>query len=210
MGETPRYKRGVLAIAEWIEKMSRSEQKALGWNILVLLLFLVGNVLIVVSLAAEILGLNLTPGFGMVQMLQLLLGLTLLTLSGFLHMYSLREANTPRSLQADIGIRLALTGLVFAYVSGLADLLGIGTHVEPNFERPFVGPLQLGGIALGIVSITVGMILYHTSRGSRETSSLEFLFNGSEKVETPAGTAVPADMLSGAETSADQITDKVG
>jgi hypothetical protein len=146
----------------------------------------------------------------MVQMLQLLLGLTLLTLSGFLHMYSLREANTPRSLQADIGIRLALTGLVFAYVSGLADLLGIGTHVEPNFERPFVGPLQLGGIALGIVSITVGMILYHTSRGSRETSSLEFLFNGSEKVETPAGTAVPADMLSGAETSADQITDKVG
>ena len=155
------------------------QQKTMAWNIIVLLLFLVGNVLTVVSLAAEILGLDLTPGFGMVQMLQLLVGLTLLTLAGFLHISSLRDPGTPRSLQADIGIRLAATGLVFAYVSGLSDLLGIGTHVTPQFERPYVGPLQLGGLVLGIISITVGMILYHTSRGSRQTSSLEFLFNGS-------------------------------
>ncbi len=125
------------------------------------------------------LGLDLTPGFGIVQMLQLLIGLTLLTLAGFLHMYSLRSPDTPRSLQAYIGIRLAATGLVFAFVSGLADLMGIGTHVEPAFERPFVGPLQLGGLIVGIISITLGMILYHTSRGSRQTSSLEFLLNES-------------------------------
>ncbi|MFW5942427.1 MAG: hypothetical protein ACOC8X_01020 [Chloroflexota bacterium] len=156
------------------------QQKTLAWNIIVLLLFLVGNVLTVVSLAAEILGLDLTPGFGMVQMFQLLLGLTLLTLAGFLHIYSLRDPDTPRSLQADIGIRLAATGLVFTYIAGLSDLLGIGTHVSPQFERPYVGPLQLGGLVLGIISITVGMILYHTSRGTRESSSLEFLFNGSE------------------------------
>lgn len=148
-------------------------------NIVVLLLFLIGNVLVILSLAAEILGLDLTPGFGIVQMLQLLIGLTLLTLAGFLHMYSLRAPDTPRSLQADIGIRLASTGLVFTYVAGLADLMGIGTHVDPAFERPFVGPLQLGGLIVGIISITAGMILYHTSRGSRQTSSLEFLLNDS-------------------------------
>ena len=153
----------------------RAEQKGVAWNLVVLLLFLIGNVLTIVSLAAEILGLDLTPGFGMVQMFQLLLGLTFLTLAGFLHIYRLRDPDTPRSLQADIGVRLALTGLVFAYVSGLSDLLGIGTHVNPRFERPYVGPLQLGGLVLGIVSITVGMLLYHTSRGSRETSALEFL-----------------------------------
>lgn len=153
-------------------------------NIIVLLLFLIGNVLVILSLAAEILGLDLTPGFGIVQMLQLLVGLTLLTLAGFLHMYSLRAPDTPRSLQADIGIRLASTGLVFAYVAGLADLMGIGTHVNPAFERPFVGPLQLGGLIVGIISITAGMILYHTSRGSRQTSSLEFLLNDSTEEDS--------------------------
>ena len=47
-------------------------------------LFVVGLVLIVLSLAAEFFGLNITPGFGMVQMFQLLVGLTALTLALFL------------------------------------------------------------------------------------------------------------------------------
>lgn len=174
--------------------MTRNGQKGINWSLVVLILFLIGNVLTVVSLAAEILGLDLTPGFGVVQMLQLLVGLTLLTLAGFIHIYTLRGPNTPRSLQADIGIRLAATGLVFAYIAGLADLLGIGTHVDPEFARPYVGPLQLGGLVLGIISITAGMILYHTSRGSREHSSLEFLLNGGQEEEQaveaePAGDA---------------------
>lgn len=165
----------------------RARQRAVAWNLIVLLLFLIGNVLTIVSLAAEILGLDLTPGFGMVQMFQLLLGITFLTLAGFLHIYRLRDPDTPRSLQADIGVRLAATGLVFAYVSGLSDLLGIGTHVNPRFERPYVGPLQLGGLVVGIMSITIGMLLYHTSRGSRETSALEFLLasEGDEEQEVP-------------------------
>ena len=182
----------------------RTEQKAVAWNLVVLLLFLIGNVLTIVSLAAEILGLDLTPGFGIVQMFQLLLGITFLTLAGFLHIYRLRDPDTPRSLQADIGVRLALTGLVFAYVSGLSDLLGIGTHVNPRFERPYVGPLQLGGLVLGIVSITVGMLLYHTSRGSRESSALEFLLAAdaeaeevspeSDEATSPAGDGVRGEL----------------
>ena len=76
-----------------------------------------------------------------------------------------------------IGIRLAATGLVFVYVTGLSDLIGIGTHIEPSFERPFVGPLQLGGLVLGVLSIIIGLLLYHTSRGSRDSSSMEFLVN---------------------------------
>jgi hypothetical protein len=66
-------------------------------------------------------------------------------------------------------------------------LLGIGTHVEPSFERPYVGPLQLGGLALGIFSIVAGMLLFHTSRGMRETSALQFLFNQQERVEERDG-----------------------
>jgi hypothetical protein len=163
------------------------EQVTHGRSALTLLLFVVGTLLSIVSLGAEILGLDLTPGFGMVQMFQLLLGLTFLTAAGFLQIYNLRPRNAPRSLQADIGIRLALTGLVFTYVAGLADLVGIGTHVEPRFIRPYVGPLQLGGILLGIISITAGMLLYYTSRGSLgpgKPSSLQTILGRKQKMDT--------------------------
>jgi hypothetical protein len=147
-------------------------------NTLIIVLLLTGVVLSIISLGADFLGLDLTPGFGLVQMLQLLVGLSCLTLGTFLLIHSRRRRGAPRSLQADIGIRLAATGLVFAYVAGMSDVIGIGTHVQPNFERPFVGPLQLGGIGLGILSIVAGMLLYLTSRGARESSSMEFLVNG--------------------------------
>ncbi|MGB3717683.1 MAG: hypothetical protein WA996_24935 [Candidatus Promineifilaceae bacterium] len=140
-----------------------------------LILAVLGLVLSMISLGAEIVGLDLTPGFGMVQMFQLLIGLTLLTIAGYLRIHSLRSSDTARSLQADIGIRLGATGLVFAYVSGVSDLIGIGTHVDPSFDRPFVGPIQLGGFLIGVLIITAGLLLYMTSRGSRQTSSLESL-----------------------------------
>jgi hypothetical protein len=146
-----------------------------GRTIATIILFVIGTLLSVLSLGAELLDLNFTPGFGIVQMVQLLIGLASLTLAGFLHLQSLRPPDNPRSLQADIGIRLAATGLVFAFISGLSDLVGIGTHVQPEFERPFVGPLQLGGIILGVLSITAGLLLYYTSRGRRQSSSLESL-----------------------------------
>ena len=105
----------------------------------------------------------------------LLLGLTLLTIAGYVQIYLLRKADEPRSLQADIGVRLGATGLVLAYVVGWSDLLGVGTHVTPSFERPFVGPLQLVGLGVSVLLIVVGLLLYFTSRGSQQASSLEFL-----------------------------------
>jgi hypothetical protein len=146
-----------------------------------LVLLLLGLILSIIALTAEVLGLDITPGFGMVQMFQLLVGVTCLTLAGYLRVHSLRPVNAPRSLQADIGVRLGATGLVFAYTTGWADLIGIGTHVNPVFERPYVGPLQLGGLLVGIVMIAAGLLLYYTSRGSRPTSSLRGLLPGDAK-----------------------------
>ena len=149
-------------------------QNIVGW-----LLLIIGIILGGVALSAKLLGVDFTPGFGVMQMLQLLLALTSLTLSVFIFLRQRRPADAPHSLQADIGVRLAATGLVFTYISGLSDLIGIGTHIRANdFERPFVGPLQLGGIALGVLVIVAGLVLYHTSRGIRPSSSLDFLGNG--------------------------------
>lgn len=154
-------------------------------DVVAILLLIIGLLLGGLALSAEFIGLDFTPGFGMVQMFQLLLALTSLTVAGFVFLWRRRPSNAPRSLQADIGIRLAATGLVFAIVSGLSDLIGIGTHVVANdFERPYVGPLQLGGLILGVISILIGMYLFHTSRGTRQTSSMEFLINnGNEESE---------------------------
>lgn len=145
----------------------------------VITLYVVGIILIAVALSAEALGVDKTPGFGMIQMVLFLFGLSTTTLAIFTHMKVSKRGEVTRSLQADIGVRLAATGLVFAFVAGLSDLIGIGTHVNPNFERPFVGPLQLGGLGLGIVSIAAGILLYLTSRSSgRRSSSLNFLGSG--------------------------------
>ena len=156
-------------------------------NIVTLVLFVLGVALVALSFSAELLGLNFTIGFGVVQMAQLVGGLTFLTLSGFLRIQTLRQPKAPRSLQADIGVRLAATGLVFCYVAGFSDILQIGTHCTPEIRAvvedciPVVGAWQLGGLVLGVVSITIGMYLYLTSRGTRPVSLLEFLIREPQK-----------------------------
>lgn len=144
-------------------------------RIIVIVLLVVGLILTLTSVAAEPLGLGNTPAFGVLQMAAFLGGITLITLAIYLQLYSRRPAGSPRSLQADIGIRLSATGVVLAYVSGFADLFTIGTHVQPAFNRPFVGPLQATGLVFGLVAIVAGIFLYYTSRGERSRSSLSFL-----------------------------------
>ena len=155
-------------------------------NMITISLLLVGVILVAISLGAELLGLDLTPGFGLIQMLELLIGLTMLTVAGYIQIYAIRDQKTPRSLQADIGLRLGATGLVLAYVAGLSDLLGIGTHIQPDFPGPFIGPFQLIGIGLGILLVTGGMLLYFTSRGARTSSALEFLIKSDKKNRSPS------------------------
>ena len=142
---------------------------------------MIGVFLMIGAIVAELYDLGPTPGFGVLQTLVFLLGVTALTLAIYLHLSALRPPDAPSSLQAEIAVRLSATGLVLCYVSGFADLIRIGTHVLPEFDRPFIGPLQLSGLVLGLIVLVAGMILYYTSRGRRESSSLEFILNGKKK-----------------------------
>lgn len=151
-------------------------------------LLAIGVLLLLLAFGAEFVGLDITPGFGLLQTILLLLSITSLTVAAFLYLRGRRGENAPRSLQADIAVRLAATGLVFVYVSGLSDLIQIGTHVAPNFERPYIGPLQQGGIILGVASILAGLLLYNTSRGARLRSSMEFLIQENNSTNTDAST----------------------
>jgi hypothetical protein len=146
-------------------------------KIVIVLLTALGILLTILALAADYLGLDITPGFGVIQTVALLAGITLLTMAAFSYLHAQRPQDAPKSLQAEIATRLIATGLVLAYVTALSDLIGIGTHVDPQFSRPFVGPLQVGGVVIGLVLIILGLLLYYTSRGQRESSSLGFLVN---------------------------------
>jgi hypothetical protein len=157
------------------EEIMSYEQTTKIRNTVITLLLVAGLLVSLLSLLADYIGLDLTPGFGVLQMVALLIGMTCITIGLYGYVYGLRGTNAPRSLQADIGLRLGATGLVLAYVAGLADLIGIGTHVQPQFERPYVGPLQIGGMSLGVLCISIGLYLYYTSRNGDHDSSLDFI-----------------------------------
>jgi hypothetical protein len=150
-------------------------------RIVIITLYMVGVLLVGSAFAAEFTSLGPTPGFGVLQTFFFLSGITALVIGGYLHLAGRRSPDAPRSLQADIGLRLSATGLVLAYVGGFADSIRIGTHIQPAFERPYIGPLQWGGIILGLLMIFGGMVLYATARGQRSTSSMDFLRNGKKQ-----------------------------
>lgn len=147
-------------------------------------LLILGVVFVTLSLSAESIGLNFTQGFGIAQIFQLIIGITFATLAAYIYILNQRLPDPPRSLQADIGARLAATGLVFCYVAGFADLLQIGTHLRDCTNGlvvagidcgPFIGPWQFAGILVAVLLIIIGLTLYATSRGTRPTSLLKFL-----------------------------------
>jgi hypothetical protein len=117
-----------------------------------------GFVVFVVGVFPESIRLDQTPGVGLLQIITFLFGLTLMTLGTSVYMYATRHRAQPPRLREDIGIRLMATGVVIAYTSGLADVLGIGSHF--GAERPLLGPLQAWGIAGGMAVIVVGIVLY--------------------------------------------------
>ncbi len=107
----------------------------------------------------QVLGLDETPGVGLAQLVIILGGIALFTFGGYLIAYAARRRRKHNRLREDIGLRLMATGYVVCAVSALADVLGIGTHNLP-IVFPYFGPFQLAGMALGLATIIVGMVLY--------------------------------------------------
>jgi hypothetical protein len=117
-----------------------------------------GFFIFVIGLYPGLIRLDLTPGIGLLQIGTFLLGITIMTFGAYLYAYAARHRAQPRTLREDIGLRLMATGLVISYVTGFADVLGIGSHF--GAERPLFGPFQASGVALGVLIIVAGVILY--------------------------------------------------
>lgn len=117
-----------------------------------------GFFVFVIGVFPEVIRLGLTPGIGLLQIVLFLLGISIMTLGAYIYAYATRHRALPRRLREDVGVRLMATGLVVAFATGFADVLGIGSHF--GAERPLLGPLQAVGIFLGVCIIGAGILLY--------------------------------------------------
>lgn len=119
----------------------------------------IGFFVFIIGVFPELIRLDFTPGIGIFQIATFLAGITIMTVGAYIYMYATRHRAQPRRLREDIGVRLMATGVVITYVTGLADILGIGTHFGPH-GPPLFGLFQAWGVASGVFVIVVGIFLY--------------------------------------------------
>jgi hypothetical protein len=122
-----------------------------------------GAVLTFMGLFPGVTGLRPTVGIGIMQIFSILIGFTLLILGALIYVkftfYTLKQAN----LAQQIGIRLALTGLLFAAMTGLSDVLGFGSHPIDAPDGILFGVLQAFGIIGSFAIASIGVLLYAIS-----------------------------------------------
>lgn len=127
----------------------RRAQYGLGFTLIGLLIFLVGA-------RPSIFGLDRSPVIGFVQIAVFLIGLGIISISGYLALTAL-WGDTPTSIAADIGSRLVATGYIISVFAGMADIFGLGSQPLP--QLPFFGPWQARGVEAGELIIAVGFLL---------------------------------------------------
>lgn len=121
-----------------------------------LLLTLFGLLVFLIGARPALFGLDRSPVVGFVQISVFLVGLAIVCIGGYIGLMSFWR-NGDRTIAADIGSRLVVTGYVVAVFSGMADVFGFGTRAPPLI--PFFGPWQATGVQIGEVLITIGFLL---------------------------------------------------
>jgi len=153
-------------------------KKQIRWARRWMTLVLVGLFITIIGVEPDLLSLDRSPVVGFVQIGVWSTGLAILLLGATLTVRVVRNSR-PNSLRSEVGVRLIATGYVFAVAASFADFLGIGSHALPTI---YFGPVQVIGLALGVLTSLVGLILYWPSRARRV-----------EHASSPAAASASAD-----------------
>lgn len=120
-----------------------------------------GVVIALMGLFPSIIGLEATPGVGVLQILVVLVGMGLLIGGAFIFVQSTFYPHIRHNLAQQIALRLSMTGLVVSIASGLADVLGFGSHpVGLETQRPLLGPYQMAGLIAGFFIASFGVLIF--------------------------------------------------
>jgi hypothetical protein len=115
-----------------------------------LLIFLVGA-------RPDVIGADRSLVIGYIQIAVMLLGLAILGIGGYATLISLWYKHTP-SIATEIGMRLISTGYVIAFISGMADFIGLGSHPYA-LVVPYFGIWQARGVQIGQGFIAIGLLM---------------------------------------------------
>lgn len=117
---------------------------------------ILGLLIYILGADPAIFGLDRSPVTGFVQIAVFLVGLGIMCMGGYITLNALWNG-MPKSIAADIGLRLVSTGFVIAVASGMADVFGFGNHPFPNI--PYFGPVQAIGVMIGEGVIALGFLM---------------------------------------------------
>lgn len=119
-----------------------------------------GVMIALMGLFPNLTGVEDTPGIGVVQVFMLMLGYAMLIFGAILYCKFNFYLGVPSTLAQQIGIRIAWTGLLFAALSGLSDILGFGSHIRTDTSDIFFGFWQAFGILASFAISSAGVLMY--------------------------------------------------
>ena len=134
---------------------------ARGWMTMVL----IGLFIFLIGIYPNLIGMDRSSVVGFVQIGVWLFGLGILLLGATLAMKVIRNGY-PTTLRSEVGLRLIATGYVLAVTASVADFIGIGSHALPGISY---GPLQVLGLALGVMVSLFGVILYGPGKAGQRS-----------------------------------------
>ena len=116
-----------------------------------------GFFIFMVGAKPELFLLDRSPVIGFIQIAVMLFGLGVICLGGYQCLFGLWRGSR-LSIAAELGVRLMSTGYVIVVFSGLADIIGLGSHPTPTFV-PYFGEWQARGMQIGEGFIAIGMFM---------------------------------------------------
>ncbi|NLG41474.1 MAG: hypothetical protein GX544_07195 [Chloroflexi bacterium] len=128
-----------------------------------LTLTLLGLLVLIVGLRPDLFGLDRGLYIGFTQIIMILIGIASLTI-GANSAFNAFWSCTNKTLLADIGARLIMTGYVICAFTALADAFGFGTNPPPEV---ILGALQSRGVVIGLIVILAGLLMkirWHADR----------------------------------------------
>lgn len=130
-----------------------------------------GVVLTFMGLFPGVTGVEPTPGIGFVQILLVMTGFGLLITGALIYVKYTFYTYCSANLAQQIGIRLALTGLIFGAMAGMADILGFGSNIRTPESDIYFGPWQAIGLLGGFLVASIGVLLYAITGNTDDDSS---------------------------------------